>query len=201
VSNLGLQKRRADSVTLVDALRVCAGHLNSGLEPGGRAVIMLYGPGRSECVFAVLAEDGSLDQHGQATVDLRRVFEARAFSDRGELRWLRRPSGLGRADLVSEHDASEFELDWKVSVQGAHRRLDNAYLLWGTRQDGAGDGWTRHFDPRTGSLWIPYEPTGKGERAWIHSREYLVECDHGNLAMAEELLVGVSDLEPEKVTT
>lgn len=186
--------RLSQEAIAIDAALSVYGRLAPSWEESG-AWAILSTPWR--CAFAMLEAGGALIQHPRATVDLKDVFELRAFSDAGELRWVRRPGGAGTVHLVSERDLSPLGLGWQSSTEKIAVTLDNAYLLWGRRGGTSTDPpWVRHTDPRIGSLWVPYRAQGVEPTAWMHTKEYLVEAEYGNLAVGDELLVAVSDVPP-----
>jgi CRISPR-associated protein (TIGR03984 family) len=192
-----LRVRAAGGIPVRDALRMSAPHLLAA----GPALALLTTPQRCHLV--------QLDGEGQAsspdgTPDPAAVFEARAFSPAGELRWVHDGGGLGRAHLVSERDLRGIELGEAGRSRPAWARV-NRYLLWGERVRPGPPGWWLHHEARVRGFWVPYRREPTDVHGWLHAKEYLgtaggqpaAEDDDGdgNLAVIEELLVGISDRE------
>ena len=125
-------------------------------------------------------------------VAIAEVFEARAFTQNSETRWLRDPEddeGHGRGVLLSEDrgllsDAPGAE---PIAPVNALDTIDAASLLWGaaTTVDSFGPGWTVLSDPRIGSLAVPLD-ADQGQRVHLLSREYIASDEQGNCYVAEE---------------
>lgn len=154
------------------------------------ATAILYSPQR--CQLATVAEGVFRDTEGQP-VDISSIFEARAFHEMAELRWLNDPGPerSHRAVILAEQDAAAKLDGW----HSAHRddvieKLPQTYLLWG---EGTGrtltNGWSELATARIGALRVPVSNVGKNQRVLLHSVEYIVEAEHGNAVVFDERLV------------
>ncbi len=199
-----LNHRVGEDLTLRDALRRCAAVLkpSKSLE----TVSLLYSPER--CRFAVLAVEGAanetavqlLDEQGNeiAASFLDRVFEARVFNPRAELRWLHKSAGKGAAALLSEQDISGClseppHAGFQYEQLDQLEPLETRYLLWGESAGVAGEAnWQHLTAARIGYLNVPLTGVklNDGDRVQLVAREYLSEVDkHGNVAVVEERLL------------
>lgn len=152
------------------------------------AIALLSSPTRF--ILGTGDADGRIAGRDGKTVDLQEVFEARIFTARVELRWLRDREG-GTAVMVSEE---ELHLDGDGSSALAPvsaERLERNYLVWGAGTGGApADGWSRLSAARIGTLDIPLGGVGPGQRVQLRAVEYLAKVDRlGNAAVIEERLV------------
>lgn len=149
------------------------------------AVGFCYSPVRAQW-FRIT--DGAA--HGpNGPLDLTGVFELRAFNRDRELRWWNTSGGRGPAVVVTER-AGDPDGD-------APRRVERPYarLLWGTREREltAPAGWVRLLEGRIGTIEVPFaESVAAGGRVWLHAVEYVEEDEHGNVAVVDERLVGLS---------
>ncbi|WP_242910928.1 type III-D CRISPR-associated protein Csx19 [Actinomadura terrae] len=120
------------------------------------------------------------------------VFEARAFDEHTELRWIQ---DSGRAVLLTEDPTilpSSFIA--RPSVD-AISTTDGGYLLWG-KAVSTSDGWTTLTTERIGSLRVPGE-FGRGDRVEVATREYIArDSEHGNAYIAEERLLSFKVSDP-----
>jgi CRISPR-associated protein (TIGR03984 family) len=171
------QERDGDG--LRDVLRQAA-----ALRGLARAIVLVYSPER--CQVGVLGETGEPRARSEA-LDLAGAFEARAFSRRHELRWSLTPRG-GRALLLSE-DAPAGLAGWGEAARVEVERLpEHTYLLMGSSDGSAAEGWTRLVAARTRPLEVPVEaPTA---RVALRAVEYAHrESRHGNVHVCEERLL------------
>ena len=153
------------------------------------AVALLYAP--RWCKLCLLSLDGRLESDGRSLTEdeMGDVFEARLFSSKGEVRWLARERGKGKAVFLSEEDLDGFKGTDLAAVE-AVAKLENSYVLWGTAVGETADGnWSRLEEYRMGSLAVPLSGLAPRERVAIRSREYVACDDDGNAYVAEELLV------------
>ena len=148
--------------------------------------------------FSFIGLDGS----GRATAprgtaSLHGAYEARVFHERAELRWLRDPrhdSGHTTVVLTDGSCAVDLPpLPFDIPLVGL---LEQTYVLWGE----AGDekqvaGWTRLTTARIGPLDVPITGVRENERVAIRSVEYLGQLAHGNVAVVEERLCGLTTFE------
>jgi CRISPR-associated protein (TIGR03984 family) len=180
-----LYSRTADDIRLSDAVTKCA----KCLEP---AIGLFYSP--TACEFAKI-QDGNITDRTGTDLDLTHVFEARIFNQEFELRWLNRDSGTGRAVLLSQNDINKYLTDDVPEIQ-AIDIIDSQYLLWG---EGTGNkqidpGWSLISAARIGKLAVPIAGIDRNDRVKLRFREYLGVCDeHGNVAVVEERLLGLSN--------
>ncbi|AGY58604.1 type III-D CRISPR-associated protein Csx19 [Gloeobacter kilaueensis] len=183
-----LHGRTSNNLSLAEALTNCAAPLTG-------AIALLYSS--NACTFARF-EDGLLIDAG-GDIDLTPVFEARVFNEACELRWLNTHDGQGRAVLLSETQQNGLEED----IMPLHflEALPGTYLLWGEQIDSdLATGWSRVGRSRMGAIAIPLAPLPKGACVYLQVREYLGEIgDHGNVAVVEECLTGLS-LKPPGAT-
>jgi CRISPR-associated protein (TIGR03984 family) len=153
------------------------------------AAAILFSP--RQCLLGAIAYGVLTDSNG-SPLDVTTVFEARVFSESSEFRWLNDPSPeqQHRAAIVTEQDLSSELHDWNFSQQDdVIDRLDQTYLLWG---EGTGrpmnNGWSELATARIGALSIPIGNASRKDRVLLHSFEYLVESEHGNVIIFDERL-------------
>lgn len=126
------------------------------------------------------------------------VYEARVFHDRAELRWLRDPrheSGHTTVVLTDGSCAVDLPpLPLEVSLVDV---IEQSYVLWGRPAAAAGgmSGWTRLTEARIGGIDLPFDNVRDGQRMAIRSLEYLGQLAHGNVAVIEERLCGLTTFE------
>lgn len=177
-----LYSRAANKITLFDGLKNCAGCFSD-------AVGLFYSP--ESCKFGKVQGDKITDETGK-DLDLNRVFEARIFNQQSELRWLNRSNGTGRAILLSQTDIHQYLTKDIPEIQ-AIDIIDSQYLLWGEGTGGNDDTWSCISAARTGKLSVPIGKIARNDRVKLRFREYLGVCDeHGNVAVVEERLMGLS---------
>jgi CRISPR-associated protein (TIGR03984 family) len=206
--SISLYGRASNGLTLEAALGVCSTALQSADQP---AIGLIYSP--RKCEFVRLENCELWNSRGRAALDS--VFEARVFNQQTEMRWLHQTNGQGRAVLLSEKEISPAcrdKLHEDVSLK-ALKTLDQTYLLWGEGIDqsktGLPQGWRRLTAARIGRIDLPIRETiGREDRVKLKVVEYLAEYDsdgnlvqdeadadvsklHGNVAVAEERLVGL----------
>jgi CRISPR-associated protein (TIGR03984 family) len=157
------------------------------------ATALFYAPAR--CILAKVAQDGSATDSSGHPVTLNDVFEARVFHRNAELRWLNDPSAQRqhRTAILSVRklDVALTEASLPGTVVGT---LEQTYLLWGTgdtRTAGLASGWSRLATPRIGKLDVPLAGVNAEQRVVVRAIEYLCEFADGNVAVAEERLVGL----------
>ncbi len=133
------------------------------------------------------------------------AFELRCFSSQGELRWLHEGDGLGAAVLVTADEAlagsaagAGFAPLPSLACCGT---IEHDYVLWGTATGrDVAPGWSEVAEPRIGSLAVPVEGLPERGRAAIAAVEHLrIEDEHGNVGVADELLVGLHVQPAEEV--
>lgn len=184
---------RKDGLSLSDALREAGSVL-------GDAVVLLYSP--SWCRFALFSGGSLADENG-AGVPTDLVFEARAFSERGELRWLHRAAGCGEGVFLSE--AGTGPNGWTSGPElQAIESQDGQYLLWGQGLGEGTVGWSRLATARIGTIPVPVGSVASGGRVVLRFREYFGLAPgaagerHGNVAVLEERLIGLSGMKEDR---
>ncbi|MEI2583901.1 type III-D CRISPR-associated protein Csx19 [Scytonema sp. PRP1] len=182
-----LYGRISNNITLQAALKNCAVALFSG----SQAVALLYSP--TCCQFAIVQPNGDLTDANNQSLDLKNVFEARAFNQTCELRWLNELDGKGRAVLISEQDIAGY-LSEDISDLKALDTISQSYILWGKGVKSVlSPGWGKLAAARIGSISVPVTglSTDK-QRVYLKSIEYLKDIDdYGNFAVVEERLIGL----------
>lgn len=167
----------------------------------GHAYAIAYTP--AACVLA-RTDGGALRDSAGREVPAD-TFELRCFSSQGELRWLHEEDGLGAAVLVTPDEAlpataadAGFAPLPSVTCCGT---IEHDYVLWGTATGRpVAPGWSEVAEPRIGSLTVPVEGLPERGRAAIAAVEHLrIEDEHGNVGVADELLVGLHIQPAEEV--
>ncbi len=155
------------------------------------AIALLYHP--AWCRFARVDGDGIFTGQNGGPLDLAGVFEARLFNSLSELRWLADHSGqnLQRSTILTESPRDSAPGDsWKPQSVSTISTLAQTYLLWG---EGTGaqpsKGWSQLATSRIGALAVPITGVNKNERVLLHTVEYLVRRDDGNVTIYDERLV------------
>jgi CRISPR-associated protein (TIGR03984 family) len=134
------------------------------------------------------------------TLDISQAYEARIFTDKLELRWLNDPTAAKqhRAVILAETDlVAKLRNDWDVHKEDVLETLEQTYLLWGQGTGQTLDGWSTIAMARVGALQVPVSDVPDDANVLLHSIEYLVERDHGNVVVFEERLTGFS-INPQK---
>lgn len=140
-----------------------------------------------------------MDENG-AGVPTDLVFEARAFSEIGELRWLHRAAGRGEGVYLSEEDAGPEGWPRGEDLDAIDKK-DEEYLLWGEGLGRGTPGWSDLATARIGTLSVPVESVARGGRVILRFREYFGLAPgaagerHGNAAVLEERLLGLDVME------
>lgn len=179
-----LYGQAADDMTLSEAITRCADALAAD---GAQVVGLLYAPER--CTLARLGGRRFIGPDN-SPVDAGAVYEARVFSPAAELRWLNAARGRGRAVLLSESPQPR-ALEKDLAPVHARECLEESYLLWGEGDGSAmGAGWSRLSTARIGTLVVPVDGVGGGQRVRLRTREYIAVVDeHGNVAVVDERLL------------
>ena len=157
----------------------------------GDAIGLFYTPER--CGFCRVMPDGTTEAPKENTVDMNRVFEARAFHKSAELRWLRRTDNTSRTVLLTERILSEKPTFVSSEPVPVHSAIDQFYLLWGQGTGKAStNGWTRLTTARIGVLHIPLGVTlAEHQRVRLKAKEYLKVGQYGNAFVFDERLIGL----------
>jgi len=132
-------------------------------------------------------------------VDLSAVYEARAFTEELELRWLD-----GRAVLLTENKHLLPDAFAKIKPLPFVEFIESSYLLWGSATASAGSpapGWTTLVSSRVGTIDIPITVPTERPQIQLLAREYVaVEEEHGNSYVAEERILRFQPYAPGKKT-
>jgi CRISPR-associated protein (TIGR03984 family) len=161
----------------------------------GEAVALLSKP--AEFVACRIDAGGRLLDRLDGLVPIEGVFEARVFSERGELRWLA-GDGSGRAALLFDDAPQELPDRWEPAAAIPYRdRFRRPYLLWGRQVPPATPGWTRLDEARVGPRDIP---AGGGPYLRLEAWEYVGERD-GNACVLAERLVAIRPYQPGREDT
>ena len=180
--------RPQGAVSLAEALSVFA------RAAAVRSRALLYAP--AACEFAWIAPDGKPEFAPASRLGrLDTVFEARAFCDAAELRWVRTGAGRGDAALLSE---GTLEVAWPERSTLAVEKLDLARggILWG-RFHGkqAGADWVELAEARIGCLAVPWDAAADAKSTpWFRltSVEYAAPMTDGNMSVIAERLTGIA---------
>lgn len=154
-------------------------------KPFPETFAILYSP--SHCFLAMVDEKGNVEVKDNADkLDLNKVFEARIFNKKAELRWFN-DNGKGIAATLSET-----EIDEKFGGEICLANPQN-YLLWGevSPTNQASENWTEFAEARIGKFHVPIKTTS---RAHFTAVEYLCEFADGNVAVLDERLTGISEV-------
>jgi CRISPR-associated protein (TIGR03984 family) len=184
-----LHRARRRSVRLADALAAAASAL---AVDGQDTCLLIYAPRR--CIVGRLDDAGTVRVR-EGRLDPGDAFEARAFSGRGELRWLRDDVGAsaGTAILLLGTATAVPGFEPLAPLQGLAAE-PRTYLLWGhVERDVTADppGWMRLYEPAIGTLTLPSCDAGADGRVRLQAVEYLQRlAPHGNTVVAEEVLIG-----------
>lgn len=182
-----LHGRASNDITLHAALEKCAAELCKS----SQSIALLYSP--TCCQFAIVQPNGDLTDANNQSLDLKNVFEARAFNQTCELRWLNELNGKGRAVLISEQDIAGYLLE-HISDLEALDTIAQSYILWGKGVNSTlNTGWGKLAAARIGSISVPVtDLSTDNQRVYLKSIEYLKEIDdYGNVAVVEERLIGL----------
>jgi CRISPR-associated protein (TIGR03984 family) len=174
-----------------------AGDAFTSAANGDPATAFLFTPERF--YLARFAAGQFLNAAG-CTLDISQVYEARIFTDKLELRWLNDPTAAKqhRAVILAETDlVAKLRNDWDVHKEDVLETLEQTYLLWGQGTGQTLDGWSTIAMARVGALQVPVSHVPDEANVLLHSIEYLVERDHGNVVVFEERLTGFS-INPQK---
>ncbi|MBI4752516.1 MAG: TIGR03984 family CRISPR-associated protein [Acidobacteria bacterium] len=153
---------------------------------------LLYSP--QACQFGVVDNQGNILGPDGKAIELQTVFEARAFGEIGELRWLQKHSGQGPAVFLTEN--KEFQCDGfnQPSPKEFYSTISQTYLLWGKSLNKPDllPGWSLLAEARIGKLPVPVENLKPSERVQINAREYIaIEKPYGNAFVFEERLINL----------
>lgn len=124
-------------------------------------------------------------------IDVSAVYEARAFTEHLELRWME----PGHAVLLTEREeAIPAAFTTRIAPLNAVTTIQTRYLLWGSATPLA-PGWTTLRSSRVGVITVPVAHTGR-ERVRLTVREYVAADAHGNAYVADERLIRFEPYRP-----
>jgi CRISPR-associated protein (TIGR03984 family) len=158
-----------NEITLIKAVE--------GFEEDSYAI--LYSP--KKCHLAIFDGTKFIDANGE--IDVSDVYEARVFNADKELRWLNESDGKGNSIIISD-----------ANLPDAIGTIPQNYLLWGKKNGASLNGWTQFAEARIGAFYVPVTLVNK-EYAVFKAIEYLGEFEDGNVAVFEERLMGISEVE------
>ena len=174
--------RRPGEATAAEALAWFA-----GAPAGGRETIgYLLAPDRAEWFRC----HGPVPHGPEAARDLTTAFEVVATDGVRHLRWLHDAAGTGRAVSLAEIP-DVLPGGEELPAHPERTRLDGvaARLLAGLVA-GSRNGWATLVSARYAPFPVPVT-AGPGQEVWAERAEYTV-CDrHGNLSVADTLLLGL----------
>lgn len=179
-----LSTRTHQKITLAESLKQCASVLSKG------GIALLYSP--SQCQFAKIQSNGTLTDSEEKEINLKDIFEVRAFNQNSELRWLNQSNGEGQAVLISEEDnISDYLADCLPNLE-AIDVIKQKYLLWGegVKSISKNPGWGKLAESRIGKINVPVELT-PNQRVYLNAIEYLQADNYGNVSVVEERLISL----------
>lgn len=156
----------------------------SSFEKLPKTFAVLYAP--DKCYLALVDAAGNFlvkDNINKFSVD--KIFEARVFNSKKELRWL---NGYGEA-IISD---AIFRDDKKFAGT-----IDQSYLLWGQSTGKADGDWTEFATARIGSFYVPLSKVPHQGYAKFTAVEYLKKYEDGNVAVVDERLTGIESYKGE----
>jgi hypothetical protein len=168
-------------VTASEALAWFTGHST------GQAVIgYLFAPDRAEWFRC----DGAVPHGPRDARDLTAVFEFFATDGKHQLRWMHSRSGTGRAVSLAE-DPGLLPVGTEVHADPAPTRLEGvAARLFAGLVTQSRDGWATLASARYAPSDVPVTAS-PGQEVWAGLAEYTVSDEHGNLSVADTLLLGL----------
>ncbi len=156
--------------TLIDAVK--------DFEANSYAI--LYSP--KKCHLAIFDGTNFVDANGR--IDISDVYESRVFNVEKELRWVNESDGKGISIIISDANLSD-----------AIGTIPQNYLLWGQSTNTTNGNWTQFAEARIGAFFVPIPNVADKGYAQFTAVEYLKEFEDGNVAVFEERLTGISEVE------
>jgi CRISPR-associated protein (TIGR03984 family) len=142
---------------------------------------ILYTP--TDCHLTLMNHEGKFfKQDKDVEFFPQRVFEARIFNERAELRWLNESDDKGKASVIADESFPDVQT------------IEQRYLFWGRSTGTTKGDWTQFATARIGSFYVPLPNVGKDAYAQIQAREYLAAYQDGNVAVVDERLVGIEEV-------
>ncbi len=141
---------------------------------------ILYAP--KKCYLALFDGEKFVDENGE--IEIKDVYEARIFNSEKELRWLSsgETATLSDANFVNEKEFVD-------------KNENQKYLLWGQSTGKSNGNWTQFAEARIGAFFVPIANVADKDYAQFTTVEYLKEFEDGNVAVFEERLTGISEVE------
>jgi len=120
--------------------------------------------------------------------DLGGVFEVFATDGATQLRWVHQASGVGRAVGLAE-DTAALPPGEAVAMSPERHRLDGtSQRLLAGQVTSAGEGWARLVTARYAPCDVPVY-ADRDQQIWAEQAEYVASDEHGNLSVADTLLL------------
>lgn len=141
---------------------------------------ILYAP--KSCFLALFDGTNFVDENNNP-IDISDVFEARVFNADKELRWINETNGKGKSTIISDANFPDATV------------IEQKYLFWGKRNGQSSNGWTQFAEARIGAFYVP--KVINTDYAQFTAVEYLGEYEDGNVAVVDERLTGISEVEKD----
>jgi hypothetical protein len=139
---------------------------------------------------------GAVPHGPEAARDLTAAFEVVATDRERHLRWWHTLGGLGNAVSLSE-DPGLLPPGTGLPAHPERIRLDGvATRLLGGLTAGPGDGWVTLTSARYAPCQVPVTAEA-GQEVWADLAEYVVGDEHGNVSVADTVLVGLRAGSPQ----
>ena len=158
-------------ISLIEAVK--------GFEANSFAI--LYSP--KHCYLAKFNGEKFVNENGKIDVENEKIYEARVFNAEKELRWVKgyESKMLSDSELKKEN--------------GFVDTIPQKYLLWGQSTNLTKGDWTQFAEARIGAFFVPITNVADKGYAQFTAVEYLKEFTDGNVAVFEERLTGISEVE------
>jgi hypothetical protein len=153
--------------------------------PGATAIGYSFGPDRAEWFRCA-----GPDAHGpEGPRPLEDAFELFATTGTSQLRWFHQDAGRGRAICLGE-DAAALPAGEPAGT-GRHRLPGTRDRLLAGRVSGVEDGWAMLVTARYQPCRVPVAASD-GQDVWAQLAEYAVTDEHGNVSVADTLLLSLA---------
>lgn len=182
-------------ISLETAVSEAVSHLGTSSANGSPVAVHALAMTPREARIAAVSGDGTVTiETGARWVGFEGSFEARFFSEIGELSW-RRDGDKGRALLTLDR-ARTLSEGWRdATPPGFERLTESQRLVWGELDGKIGEGWSGLSSPRVGRIAVPLScegaPSLEGRRVVLRVHEYSRIVEDGNVVAAGERLVGL----------
>lgn len=156
-------------LTLMDAV--------NGFDANSYAI--LFSP--KKCYLALFDGQNFKNENGEIDEsEIEKVYEAKVFNGEKELRWV---LGCNEKVIISD------------STYPNSPKLDQNYLFWGQSTGYSKSDWTEFAEARIGAFFVPLKAVKEKVYAQFTAVEYLKEFEDGNMAVVDERLKGISEVE------